>query len=648
MRLSMISIFRCILTFVFSAIFLVTALGQELSKAELEKRAENYYKTQKFDKAAVDFEILHDMYPKEPRYSYKLGCSYLGANQNLNAAIDLLKYSATRNYGTDSYFHLGRAYHLSYKFDDAIMAFKTFKNTAKSKDVTKYKIDYWIQVSENAKASVLMAEKVTVEEAREIKRTSPESGFSNNVNGKYIYVPNELKSKSDLNNDYQSLLFLSENIRVGDYVYYDRLSVNRKQGSDIYRVKRLTAGDFSLPEPLPNIINSKYDEKYPYFDKATSTLYFSSNGMATIGGFDIFSATYDSISGNWTTPSRLNFPVNSVHDDFLYTISSDGGKAIFLSDRSNTLTDYSVYTMILSKEIKYELPVDHEDMLTLAVLSPNAFTVFPETNTLAGNAGTKAPDTSLDTHVNWTQNQNDFDALIQEALVLQAQSDSLEWMANDLKIKADNADDEQQKQALMVSMTTLDQESKRLEALATDKFIEAEKLQTTAASATFVAENTVLNEGAQLESGITVYSYKKNNKEKKNRKNKAANEGSEAARMANREIAEGFSIMQSSPYSENNPIPIASLPGGLIYRIQLGAFSNKIPDDTFGGLTPVSKEELSNNTKYYVGYFKSITEARQALNKIKKYGYPDAFLVSYYEREKISVQKAREIEFAER
>jgi hypothetical protein len=118
--------------------------------------------------------------------------------------------------------------------------------------------------------------------------------------------------------------------------------------------------------------------------------------------------------------------------------------------------------------------------------------------------------------------------------------------------------------------------------------------------------------------------------------------------MANQQISEGFSIMQTSPYSENNPIPIASLPGGLIYRIQLGAFSNAIPENTFGGLTPVSKEEVTQSTKYYVGYFKSITEARQALNKIKKYGYPDAFIVSYYERQKISVRKAREIEFAER
>ncbi len=645
MRSKKISVFTLVLTVLLLGLNFGSAYSQELSKVELEKRANIYLEDQKFDKAAIDFKILHDMYPKELRYAYNLGRSYIGANQELESAIDLLKFSATRNYGSDSYFYLGRAYHLTYQFEDAIMAFRTFEKTAKSKDLTKCDIDYWLQVAENAKASVLMAQKVTITGAKEIQRTSPESGFSTNVDGKYIYVPDELKSKTDLNEDYQTLLFLSEGIEVGDYLYFDCLSANNKQGSDIYRVQRLTAGDFSLPEPLPGEINTKYNERYPYYDKASSTLYFSSNNQSTIGGLDIFSSKYDSVSGKWTSPSQMNFPINSVHNDFLYTNSKDGGNAIFISDRSNSPDGYTTYTMLIGGEIKYELPVDHDDMLALALLNPAA----GNSNTLSPLATTSDPGepgrTEL-TYVELEQREANFDSLIQEALILQAQSDSLEWMASDLKEKADKAEDPDQKQALLASMTTLDHESKRLETLATAKFAEAEKLQASTPT-TQLADNAVLNEGEQLESGITVYSYK-TTKEKKKKKDKAADEGAEAARMANREISEGFSIMQSSPYSENNPIPIANLPGGLIYRIQLGAFSNTVPDNTFGGLAPVSKEEVSHNTKYYVGYFKSITEARQALNKIKKYGYPDAFVVSFYEREKISVQQAREIEFAEK
>jgi hypothetical protein len=113
----------------------------------------------------------------------------------------------------------------------------------------------------------------------------------------------------------------------------------------------------------------------------------------------------------------------------------------------------------------------------------------------------------------------------------------------------------------------------------------------------------------------------------------------------------GFRILGSSPYSKDNPIPLQSkLPEGLVYRIQLGAYSGLLEDNAFRGLSPVSAEKSTNNnvTKYYVGYFSSIEDARKALDDIKKYGYPDAFLVSYFKGEKISVQKAREIEFAEK
>ena len=223
MRSYRISTFAFLLSLILSGIFIVNAYSQELSKAELEKRADSYFKKEKFDKSAADFKILHEMYPKELRYAYFLGRSYFGANQELESAINLLKFAAIRNYGSDSYFYLGRAYHLTYQFDDAIMSFKTFNKTAKSKDRANCEIDYWLQVAENAKAAVLMAQKVTIEEINEIKRSTPEIGFATNVDGKYIYVPDELKSKTDLSKDYQSLLFLSENIEVGDYIYFDCL-----------------------------------------------------------------------------------------------------------------------------------------------------------------------------------------------------------------------------------------------------------------------------------------------------------------------------------------------------------------------------------------------------------------------------------------
>ena len=57
---------------------------------------------------------------------------------------------------------------------------------------------------------------------------------------------------------------------------------------------------------------------------------------------------------------------------------------------------------------------------------------------------------------------------------------------------------------------------------------------------------------------------------------------------------------RKSPYSESNPIPQGlSLVPGLVYRIQLGVFSKAKPNDAFGGISPVSYEQVtgSNNTQ---------------------------------------------------
>ena len=57
---------------------------------------------------------------------------------------------------------------------------------------------------------------------------------------------------------------------------------------------------------------------------------------------------------------------------------------------------------------------------------------------------------------------------------------------------------------------------------------------------------------------------------------------------------DNFRILQKSPYDELNPIPSnISLPDGLIFRIQLGAYSKPVSDNNFKGLSPVSYEAVN-------------------------------------------------------
>lgn len=98
-----------------------------------------------------------------------------------------------------------------------------------------------------------------------------------------------------------------------------------------------------------------------------------------------------------------------------------------------------------------------------------------------------------------------------------------------------------------------------------------------------------------------------------------------------------------SAYSEARPIPVdIIMPEGLVYKVQIGAFRNPIPQDLFKGFAPLMAETTSSGiTRYTAGFFLSETVAVQARDEIRSKGYPDAFVVAFMNGERISISKAR-------
>jgi hypothetical protein len=108
-----------------------------------------------------------------------------------------------------------------------------------------------------------------------------------------------------------------------------------------------------------------------------------------------------------------------------------------------------------------------------------------------------------------------------------------------------------------------------------------------------------------------------------------------------------FQILDKTPYSNDNPIPQHNpLPDGLVYKIQLAAFSKQISYDTFKGMTPITAEPLSNGkvTKYYAGLFTKLDEAEMALPKVRSLGFKDAFIVAWHDGRSVTLTRASGLE----
>jgi hypothetical protein len=225
---------------------------------------------------------------------------------------------------------------------------------------------------------------------------------------------------------------------------------------------------------------------------------------------------------------------------------------------------------------------------------------------------------------------NEYNRLLSEAVILQLKADSLERILVEKRIIAQESPDEELKDQLMPEIIKDEEKALMFQQMADQKFAEAERIRTNPSS-----PDSVWVFARQI-SGIRIYRY-----------NPETNPDVTAGKAAMKEKSDEFDILDKPAYDSLNPIPrdCAAL-AGLVYRVQIGVFSKKKPDDAFWGICPVCFEPAGENgtLRYYAGTFYSLKAANLALDRIRTYGFPDAFIVAFHDGASISTEKARELE----
>ncbi len=110
----------------------------------------------------------------------------------------------------------------------------------------------------------------------------------------------------------------------GSMLYFSSDLEGGLGGYDLYVVERKPADDWTEPQPLPRTINTSGNEHFPSVNG--DTLLFSSDGLAGVGGLDIYSV-YPLGGGTWSTPFNLMPPINGGGDDFGITFAPDRNSA---------------------------------------------------------------------------------------------------------------------------------------------------------------------------------------------------------------------------------------------------------------------------------------------------------------------------------
>lgn len=124
-----------------------------------------------------------------------------------------------------------------------------------------------------------------------------------------------------------------------------------KGGRDIWFVN-VMRDSFSHPINAGSI-NTAGDDVTPFYHSNSGILYFSSNGLRTLGGFDIYKATGQRSS--WSAPEHMGVPINSGANDAFFSLTDDSQTAYLASNRAGSMNVseeaccYDIYRATLVK-----------------------------------------------------------------------------------------------------------------------------------------------------------------------------------------------------------------------------------------------------------------------------------------------------------
>lgn len=403
-------------------LFFPKALVSQSGKTE---EAYMYFESKEYEKAYPLFDELNYKNPKNIDYKLRLGICCLNLPEKKQRAIEIFSQLKNETQSPDASFYLGKAYHLNYKFEEAIEELKFFKNSIKKpkKEDEEYlkEADRIIRYCHNGifirdnkiRADIVnMGSPINTEDDEYVPAiTADESmlfftyrgkksmGGKMNTDlqpdpqgqyGEDVYVSYKMKDstwappaplrgvntkgndacisispdgtylflfRSDLKNEgdiYVSKLSgkefsppkkLNNNINSDKWEGSCSISADGKElyfaserpgglgGRDIW-VSRWEDGDWGPAINLGPTINTPYDEDAPFIHPDGITLFFSSNGHMSIGGYDIMYTIRK--DGTWIEPKSMGIPLNTTEDDRYYIINSSGTRGYFSSNRSGS------------------------------------------------------------------------------------------------------------------------------------------------------------------------------------------------------------------------------------------------------------------------------------------------------------------------
>jgi hypothetical protein len=328
-------------SFITSRLTAQTAFGSE---AELKAQAAKLFDDDQFEEAYPLYAQLTSLYNKNPDYNFRLGVCMLYASEDKEKPIPFLELASKYpDVDKEVFFYLAKAYHLNYRFDDAIKQYQAYQKVASGPKAEKLQVARQIEMCKNGKRLLRNISDLIVIDKKEMSRTDFFRSYDiSAIGGKLLAKPDEdaFKTPIDKKKKETSIIYFSSD---NNQIYFASYGDDPSHGKDIYLIRKLPNGELSKPQTLGYPVNTEYDEDFPFLHPNGKVLYFCSKGHNSMGGYDIFKTTLNELTNTWNKPVNLDFPINSPDDDILYITNADEKEAYFSSARASATGKTAVY-----------------------------------------------------------------------------------------------------------------------------------------------------------------------------------------------------------------------------------------------------------------------------------------------------------------
>ena len=521
---------------------------------------------------------------------------------------------SAQNRQVDSLVRLGESLHMDYRFDEACQAFEEAAgllgdNVADS--LIMESVAEKLILSENGLSMADFAYTPAV-----VDRTR----FS--IDDFFLYYPLRDRSWRKVPNQLDSSSFHPFSKALFAPSGSDRIIFSAEDAAGIRNLFMTELQDtlWTYPSMLNESLTSFSDEIYPMLSPDGKSLYFSSDGLYGVGGYDLYVSRWDDEMKDWSEPVNMGFPYSSPYDDFLYLSDDEEGYVFFASNRD--CQGDSVWVYVLEYD---SMPVRHsvEDpaaLKELSLLIPEHEQVReeePEDAGVSESAGMEKYRNKM-AHVRQLRDSVAFytSSLEEDRSLFALSNDDSERMRlADIIRKRESYVPELQ-DSLKKAISQL--QEIEMEFLSSGVVVDPDKIM---AAATNENEDAPRYDFVKRSFGgpLDLHIMK-----------------------PEKEFDYSFMVLDEGRFAEDNTIP-----NGIIYQIQIFSAGGKADVKSLKGLSPVfERRGESGRYTYRVGLFNSYKDVLSKLNTVKGRGFRSAFIVAYDDGEEISVATARNRETA--